>query len=103
MKQYLLIMVITFLFSCSSYNNKMNGLLKNKKIVETAIDSNHARDQRFRQITGYNEINDSLSIGTVYPHPELVDSIYYLKTENEYLKNALKEIEYSIDSLQKLK
>ena len=98
----ILLLAIPFL-SCNTYNNKMNKFLSNKKTIETLIDSNQARDQRFRMITGYDEIYDSLSTTTVYPHPELVDRIYYLKLEKEFLNNYLKKVEYSIDSLQKLK
>lgn len=81
----------------------MNRFLNYKKNIETTIDSNEARDQRFRIITGYNEIYDSITINKQYPDPELVDSISYLKLEKEYLKNELNKVEYSIDSLQKLK
>ena len=81
----------------------MNGFLNYKKNIETAIDSNQARDQRFRLMTGYNEIYDSITMNKQYPYPELVDSISYLKLEKGFLKNELNKIEYSIDSLQKLK
>ena len=102
MKQTLIFLAVTFL-GCNSYNDKMNGLLGNKRNIEIAIDSNQSRDQRFRDITGYSEILDSLSISPEYKHPELVDSIYDLKIEKEFLNDKLKKIEYSIDSLQKLK
>ena len=103
MKFHKYLLALPFLLSCNSYNDKMNNFLKNKKIIETSLDTNQARDQRFREITGYDEMDDSLSIGTVYPHPELVDSIRYLKLEKEFFKNELKQLEYSKDSLQKLK
>ncbi|MEO6704802.1 MAG: hypothetical protein ABIN04_03010, partial [Ginsengibacter sp.] len=60
-------------------------------------------DQRLRLLTGYDELTDSIVINPVYNHHELVDSIYYLKTEKEWLKSELKNINYSIDSLSKLK
>lgn len=103
MKKTLLLFLPVVFFSCNSYNDKMNNLLNSKKNIETAIDSNHAKDQRFRDVTGYSEILDSLSTPTEYKNPELVDSIYSLKIEKEFLSNELKRVEYSIDSLQKLK
>ena len=81
----------------------MNAFLKRKKNIEIRIDSGNARESRFRLITGYDERLDSLSIAPVYSHPELVDSIQYLKTEREYLNKWLEELKYSIDSLQKLR
>ncbi len=98
-----------FLFSafviigCNAHNDKMNALLSQKKNIETVYNNCEARETRYRQITGYNEIYDSIEINKVYPHPELVDSIDNLKIEKEYLKTALIEVEYSIDSLSKLK
>ena len=103
MKQTLLIFLLATFSSCNSYHDKMSGLLGNKKDIEIAIDSNQAKDQRFREITGYSEILDSLSTSTEYEHPELVDSIFGLKIEKEFLSNELKKIKYSIDSLEKLK
>ncbi len=47
-------------------------------------------------------MDDSLFINKQYPHQELIDSIDYLKLEKEYLNDKLKEVIYSIDSLQKL-
>lgn len=61
------------------------------------------RDQRFRLLTGYSEILDSLSISPNYSHPEMIDSIDYLKVEKSYLESELKKVSYSIDSLEKLK
>lgn len=101
MKKYLLLSIV--FASCNTYNNKMNDLLQNKKRIETLLDSNHVRDQRFRDLTGYNEIYDSISIGATYPHSELVDSIWNMKSENKILDDELKNTQYSIDSLQKLK
>jgi hypothetical protein len=81
----------------------MNDYLFRKKNIETRIDSNIESDNRFRAITGYSETLDSLSIAPKYEHPELVDSIRYLKEEKKFLNSELQKIEYSIDSLQKLK
>lgn len=81
----------------------MNILLQDKKVLETSIKNNSDADQRLRLLTGYDELTDSIVINPVYNHPELVDSIYYLKTEKEWLKSELKNINYSIDSLSKLK
>jgi hypothetical protein len=74
-----------------------------KKENEVRIDTGKAREDRFRLITGYDEIDDSTTIGKVYPHQELVDSIQYLKMEREYLNGELEKLKYSIDSLQKLR
>lgn len=95
--------VAILLFGCNSYNDQMNKLLSTKKEIEVRIDSNHSRDIRFRDITGYSEMDDSLVIGMKYPNPELIDSIHFMKQENEYLKSELIKIQYSIDSLQKLR
>ena len=81
----------------------MNKLLSVKKKIEIKLDSNKARDSRFRDITGYDEIYDSITLDKQYPHPELVDSIWYLKTEKAFLVQELEKIKYSIDSLGKLK
>ena len=81
----------------------MNKLLSEKKDIEIMIDTVDQQNQRFRLITGYDEMDDSLALNTQYPHPELVDSIYYLKLEKNFLEDRLKEVSYSIDSLQKLK
>jgi hypothetical protein len=48
-------------------------------------------------------MDDSLGLNSVYPHQELIDSIWDIKAENDFLKNKLEELKYSIDSLQKLK
>lgn len=101
--QTLFAAIVIFLFSCNSRNDQMNMLLHTKKEVEVRIDSNNSRNIRFRNLTGYNEMNDSLGIDTKYQQPELVDSIYFMKLENEYLQSVLKQTEYSIDSLQKLR
>jgi hypothetical protein len=102
--KYAILISMAFLWSCSdSYNSKMNGLLRFKKEIETRIDSNKAQDDRFREITGYSEIDDSIGLNKSYPHPELVDSIQTMKFENELLVRELQKTEYSIDSLQKLK
>lgn len=81
----------------------MNKVLSEKKIIEIRLDTINQQDQRFRLITGYNEMDDSLALNTQYSHPELVDSIYYLKLEKGFLNDRLEKIKYSIDSLQKLK
>lgn len=99
---FLLMLVTTILFSCNSKNDKMNSLLSKKKFIEDRIDSIIVKDERYRSITGYNEMDDSLSVRTTYPHPELVDSIDYLKIEKELLISRLNQITYSVDSLQKL-
>lgn len=99
---FLLLSFTSILFSCNSKNDKINSLLSKKKFFENRIDSINVKDERYRSVTGYNEMDDSLSIGTTYPHPELVDSIDYLKLEKQLLTNRLKQIIYSIDSLQKL-
>ena len=104
MKKSLFIISIILLFiSCNSYNKEMNKLLSEKKDIEIMIDTVDQQNQRFRLITGYDEMDDSLALNTQYPHPELVDSIYYLKLEKNFLEDRLKEVSYSIDSLQKLK
>jgi hypothetical protein len=91
------------IYGCNSYNRQMNNFLVQKKDIEIKIDSNNQRDQRLRVLTGYSEILDSLSVAPQYQHPELVDSIRYLKEEKLLLENNLQKIKYSIDSLQKLK
>jgi|GEM_PF-4654613 len=98
-----LVIIILFFAACNGYNKKMNKLLSEKKFFEIRIDTINQQDQRFRLITGYNEMDDSLALNTQYPHPELVDSIYYLKLEKQFLEDKLKEVSYSIDSLEKLK
>jgi len=104
MKKYLFILCLAVSgFNCNSYNDKMNTFLKQKKNIEIIIDSNYAKQERFRLITGYDEIYDSITLNKVYPHPELVDSIWFLKQQNPYLINELEKVKYSIDSLQKLK
>lgn len=81
----------------------MNSLLKSKKNLEIIIDSTNEKEARFKSITGYSEMDDSLALNTTYPHPELVDSIYYLKEQREYSNNEREKVKYSIDSLQKLR
>jgi len=104
MKKFLLAStIILFFISCNSYNASMNKLLSEKKIIEIRIDTINQQDQRFRLITGYNEMDDSLALNTLYPHPELVDSIYFLKLQKGFLNDRLEKVKYSIDSLQKLK
>lgn len=100
----LLIPIVSIIgLSCNSYNDKMNKFLSEKKQIENRIDSNQQKDKRFRDVTGYNEMDDSLALHKTYPSPELVDSINYIKDDNEFLKTRLDKVNYSIDSLQKLK
>lgn len=96
------LLLMCILLSCNSKDDKMNSFLSTKKQIENRIDSNNTKDRRFRSLTGYNEMDDSLFINKQYPHQELIDSIDYLKLEKEYLNDKLKEVIYSIDSLQKL-
>ena len=87
----------------SNYNSNMNDLLIQKKSIEVLFKDCEVHESKYREITGYNEIYDSIETNRVYPHPELVDSIAYLKIEKDYLKRKLEEVKYSIDSLSKLK
>lgn len=103
MNRSLFIVSIILLVGCNSYNKKMTRLLSEKKDIEIRIDTINQQDHRFRLITGYDEIDDSLGLNKQYPSSELVDSIDYLKLEKTFLENKLKEVSYSIDSLQKLK
>ena len=102
-KSLFIISIILVFVGCNSYNKKMNRFLSEKKDIEIMLDTINQQDHRFRLITGYDEMDDSLALNTQYPHSELVDSIYYLKLERNFLEVRLKEISYSIDSLQKLK
>lgn len=81
----------------------MNTLLSEKKFIEVRIDTINQQDDRFRLVTRYNEMDDSLTLNPQYLHQELVDSIHYLKIEKEFLNDKLEKIKYSIDSLEKLK
>lgn len=56
------ILLFFVILGCNSYNKRMNQLLSDKKIIEIKIDSNNEKDKRFREITGYNELDDSISI-----------------------------------------
>ena len=102
-KSLFIISIILLFVGCNSYNKKMNRLLSEKKDIEIMIDTINQQDHRFRLITGYDEMDDSLGLNKQYPNSELVDSIDYLKLEKTFLENKLKEVSYSIDSLQKLK
>jgi len=81
----------------------MNSFLKNKKVIELSIDTTTQIKDSLLPIIGYTEIYDSIKARGYFLHPELVDSFMHLKEKIKYLKSELQQVEYSIDSLQRLK
>ena len=91
-----LFFAVVFLVSCSSgYNVKMNDLLKNKKILE---DSVKAANKRFLNMP--DKISE-LNLDSFVVEKDTKD--YAAGAIADSFRNELKKVNYSIDSLSKLR
>lgn len=80
----LLLLIFLFFFSCNTYENKMNKLLSEKKLIEDSIENDIAKSQN-----KYGRVS--------------LDSLGNVLNRNVARQKKLDKIIYSIDSLSKLK
>jgi hypothetical protein len=92
-------MIISVLYSCSNNNNLTTQLLNEKKVVEDSIKdfSNYESYYTQKAKEEMHTSHDSLK------WKPILDSSTYYFSQGHALKEKLKTIEFSLDSLSKMK
>ena len=99
MKYFLIYMVVALLFSCSNNNNFTTQLLNEKKATEDSIKDASNYESYYLQ-KGKDEMHASHDSLKWQP---LIDSSSYFFGKGHEYKERLKAIEFSLDSLSKMK
>jgi hypothetical protein len=118
----LLVLIVLILVSCNTYNDKMNGLLQKKSELESQykVADSISADFITKNRKAINDINEKYQGQEILKVFDKWTKEINLKTESSIYKsnsdsaviyaknskillNQLKSIEYSIDSLSKLK
>lgn len=97
--KYLLVLSMAFVFSCSNRNDVTTHLLNSKKAIEDSI-KQATNLENFYSLRAKEEIHkgsDSLIWSS------LADSSGYYFSKSHALKDELKSIEFSIDSISRMK
>jgi hypothetical protein len=99
MKHLLTILIINTLYSCSNRNNLTTQLLNDKKATEDSIKdaTNYEAYYKEKATEEMHASHDSLK------WMPLSDSSTYFFARGHALKKRLKDIEFSLDSLSKMK
>lgn len=97
--KYLSIAVIIILFGCSNNNNLTTQLLNEKKATEDSVKDAHNYESYYMQKAKeeMHASNDSLK------WQPLVDSSTYYFGKGRAFKEKLKALDFSLDSLSKMK
>jgi hypothetical protein len=113
MKKISLLIAIA-IFSCNSYNSKMNNLLSLKKQTEDSIETNIKKSYEFKAILdkAISDRTESIYLGKSFNEKveiakvedeKIWQKVYSINLRIKHFQEKLPQIVYSIDSLIKLK
>ena len=107
-------LIVIAIFSCNSYNSKMNNLLYLKKQTEDSIETNVKKSYEFKAILdkAISDRTESIYLGKSFNEKveiakvedeKIWQKVYSINLRIKYFQEKLPQIVYSIDSLTKLK
>ena len=102
------------LYSCNTYNSKMNTLLETKKLIEDSIEIHLKESYDLKAILekSITDRTDSVYSGKTFDEKVLIaktedekvwQKVYSTNLKIKFLNERMPKILYSIDSLSKLK